>query len=125
MRLSLSPREANLPADTCISVVFPQWIINNLPWKINTILTQIQNDLHKFALNHVKERRAELAKEKPSTSTDPDAPTEGRNDILSLLVRSGDFTDHDLAEQTLTMMAAGHETTSSARKSVEPRGNPL
>ena len=36
-----------------------------------------------------------------------------RKDILSLLVKSNDFTDHELAHQVLTFLAAGHETTSS------------
>jgi cytochrome P450 len=36
------------------------------------------------------------------------------DDILSLLIKSNDFSDEDLANQTLTMLAAGHETTSSA-----------
>lgn len=58
-------------------------------------------------MENVKTRRTELAKEKSTADST-------RNDILSLLVRSNDFTDHELAEQTLTMMAAGHETTSSA-----------
>lgn len=54
----------------------------------------------------VKERRARFAKDKTAA--------ESMNDILSLLVRSNDFDDHQLSEQVLTMMAAGHETTSSA-----------
>lgn len=104
------------------AVVLPQWIISNLPWKINSELNRIQSHLHEFALNMVKERRKELnVKPKdPSgtsvvTSFKPDdvAPGE-RADILSLLVRSNDFTDQELSEQVLTMMAAGHETTSSA-----------
>ena len=107
-----------------MSVIFPPWIINNLPWHINRNLSNIQKNLHDFALNMVKARRAEFAAEKSSSSalasttavnTEPDnsAPS-ARNDILSLLVRSNDFTDAELSEQVLTMMAAGHETTSSA-----------
>ena len=55
-----------------------------------------------------KDRRAELSD--PKRSVDE---KDGRNDILSLLVKSNDFSDHELAHQVLTMMAAGHETTSS------------
>ncbi|USW58659.1 Putative cytochrome P450 [Septoria linicola] len=36
------------------------------------------------------------------------------NDILSVLIRSGEFTDDGLVDQLLTYLAAGHETTSSA-----------
>ncbi|RAL66278.1 hypothetical protein DID88_005949 [Monilinia fructigena] len=35
-------------------------------------------------------------------------------DILSILVRSNDFSNEDLEDQLLTFLAAGHETTSSA-----------
>jgi len=38
---------------------------------------------------------------------------EGEDDILSLLIRSNDFSDEDLVDQLLTFLAAGHETTSS------------
>lgn len=87
-----------------LSVVFPQWIINSLPWKVNKNLTEIQHYLYNFALTMVKTRRSKQATEKKVTQTD----------ILSLLVESNDFSDHELAHQVLTMMAAGHETTSSA-----------
>lgn len=83
-----------------------QRLVGLLPWKINKDLSAIQANLHSFALNMVKERRRLFAADKTAA--------ESKNDILSLLVRSNDFDDHQLAEQVLTMMAAGHETTSSA-----------
>lgn len=87
-----------------LQIVFPQWIISAIPWKINTEIVKIQAYLYDFALKMAKERRALFAEKKGAEM----------NDILSLLVRSNDFTDDELAHQTLTMMAAGHETTSSA-----------
>lgn len=51
-----------------------------------------------------RERRAEFAHPKIEDT---------RKDLLSLLVKSNDFTDHELAHQVLTFLAAGHETTSS------------
>ena len=35
-------------------------------------------------------------------------------DVLSLLIKSDDFSDAELIDQLLTVLAAGHETTSSA-----------
>lgn len=87
-----------------LNVVFPQWIIAMIPWEINRKLNIIQKHLYDFALGMVKERRKKQAAEKDVVDAD----------ILSLLVKSNDFTDHELAHQVLTMMAAGHETTSSA-----------
>lgn len=86
-----------------MQVVLPQWLVSAIPWKINTQIVEIQNYLYNFALGVVKDRRAKLNREKNSDM----------NDIISLLVKSNDFTDDELAHQTLTMMAAGHETTSS------------
>lgn len=34
--------------------------------------------------------------------------------ILSIMIRSNDFSDGNLVDQLLTFLAAGHETTSSA-----------
>ncbi|KAB8337073.1 hypothetical protein FH972_021377 [Carpinus fangiana] len=87
-----------------LNIVFPQWIIGLIPWSINTKINAIQKNLYNFALGMVKERRQKQAAEKGNKDAD----------ILSLLVESNDFTDQELAHQVLTMMAAGHETTSSA-----------
>lgn len=40
--------------------------------------------------------------------------TQQSNDILSLMIRSNNFSDENLVDQLLTFLAAGHETTSSA-----------
>ena len=54
----------------------------------------------------MRERRAAFKK-------DPNLAA-SKDDIISLLIKSNDFNDDELAAQTMTMMAAGHETTSSA-----------
>lgn len=111
-----------------LSVLFHPGLIGMIPWQINTNLKRIQGRLYDFAIGMVRERRKEFAaldksSNKSSTTkvvnTDDNDKTAnlatgGRSDILSLLVASNDFTDHELAHQVLTMMAAGHETTSSA-----------
>lgn len=77
-------------------------------WEIPKELKRISKGLYDFAYNLSKERRAELNDSKKSSDE-----KEKRKDILSLLVKSNDFSDNDLAHQVLTMMAAGHETTSN------------
>jgi len=91
-----------------LSLMFSASVIRALPWDIPRHLNQISENLHKFGKNLSRDRRQELAT--PSVS---DTDKEKRKDILSLLVKSNDFTDTELANQVLTMMAAGHETTSS------------
>lgn len=89
------------------NMVLPQIFLKAfalIPGTINDELIRVQRNLNNFAMDIVKERRAQAKKS---------ATPEG-SDILSLLVNSNDFTDHELSDQVLTMMAAGHETTSSA-----------
>ena len=88
-----------------MNLVLPQRLVTALPWRINSAVNEIQQYLLGFATEMVRERRARFAK-------DPEAK-ETFNDIISLLVKSNDFDDGELAQQALTMMAAGHETTSS------------
>ncbi|KAK4542610.1 hypothetical protein LTR36_006658 [Oleoguttula mirabilis] len=45
---------------------------------------------------------------------DMETESEKQIDILSVLIRSGQFSDDGLVDQLLTFLAAGHETTSSA-----------
>lgn len=92
-----------------LNLMFPGKLVNSIPfWDIPKKFLNISGNLNNFAYNLSKDRRAELSSPKLST-----AEKEKRHDILSLLVKSNDFTDHELAHQVLTMMAAGHETTSS------------
>ena len=88
-----------------MQIVLPQWLVSMLPWKVNREVTGVQRYLYKFALDIAQQRRKRFEDDKQAR--------ESMNDILSLLVKSNDFSDIDLAHQTLTMMAAGHETTSS------------
>ena len=88
-----------------MQIILPQWFVSAIPWEINRKMNEIQGYLYKFAYGVVRQRRQKFEAEKQTS--------EGMNDIISLLVKSNDFDNHDLAHQTLTMMAAGHETTSS------------
>lgn len=88
-----------------LNLVFPYWLISRIPfWYIPRELKRISASLYQFSYNLSRERRAEFANPKIDDT---------RKDILSLLVKSNDFTDHELAHQVLTFLAAGHETTSS------------
>lgn len=89
-------------------LVSPSFALRIPFWKIPKELNRISKSLYDFAFNMSKERRAEL-----DDSQKPADEKAKRNDILSLLVKSNDFSDNDLAHQVLTMMAAGHETTSN------------
>lgn len=91
-------------------LIFSPSVVQWIPfWDVPRMRNKISNDLHKFAYNLARERRVELNNPKLGAEE-----LEHKNDILSLLVKSNDFTDEQLAHQILTKMAPGHETTSSA-----------
>ncbi|KAI9658858.1 MAG: hypothetical protein M1831_003884 [Alyxoria varia] len=92
-----------------LHALLPHWFIRAIPWRINRETDTASQELYNFALQIVKDRRQSLAAPKSV-----DANHEHHDDILSLLVKSNDFTHSELANQVLTFMAAGHETTSSA-----------
>jgi cytochrome P450 len=84
-------------------IVFPQAIINRLPWKLNERMRVITGNLKTICARLVAEKREAVKKE-----------SEGHFDILSVLLKSNNFSDQELVDQMLTFLAAGHETTSSA-----------
>jgi len=91
------------------SVIFSPDLVMRIPgFPVAKELNRISKNLSEFAYNMSVERRAEL--NDPRTAATEKAK---RKDILSLLVKSNDFSDRELANQALTMMAAGHETTSN------------
>jgi len=80
------------------NILGPQDLIQKIPFmKQNNDLKRITGHLKQFCLDHVREKRLRAKETKESEDMD----------ILSLLVRSNDFSDQDLVDQMLTFLAAG------------------
>ena len=92
----LDPTPANA-AYFASNLVFPQWFIQALPWQKNANLARITSALKNYCIDLVHERQFEL---KSGRATD-------KMDILTLLIKSNDFKDSELADQMLTFLAAG------------------
>ncbi|RMZ91186.1 hypothetical protein DV736_g1558, partial [Chaetothyriales sp. CBS 134916] len=91
-----------------LNLIIPNWLTMKIPlWKVPKNMKRISQSLYSFGYKMANDRRNELNNAKLQDEKDK------RKDILSLLIKSNDFTDQELAHQALTMMAAGHETTSS------------
>ncbi|APA05448.1 hypothetical protein sscle_01g002180 [Sclerotinia sclerotiorum 1980 UF-70] len=82
----------------------PQDLIQKLPFKYSKVIAETTGNLRTFCREVIDEKRQAVREGK----------TVDGMDILSILVRSNDFSDEDLEDQLLTFLAAGHETTSSA-----------
>jgi cytochrome P450 len=66
--------------------------------------------LNKYAFDIAHDRRTEIKTGSPSANIS----ISGRTDILTALVKNTTLEDTLLADQVLTLLTAGHETTSSA-----------
>ncbi|KAF2130750.1 cytochrome P450 [Dothidotthia symphoricarpi CBS 119687] len=86
-----------------LHILFPPWLIAMLPWKLNERTRITTGNLKRICAEFVREKKARMKHE-----------TTEELDILSIMLRSNDFSDENLVDQLLTFLAAGHETTSSA-----------
>ncbi|KAF3007241.1 hypothetical protein E8E14_009234 [Neopestalotiopsis sp. 37M] len=77
--------------------------IKLLPWKMNNLFDYLSRRLNEICIPMMKQKKTMIEQSK-----------DGNFDVLSLLIKSGNFTDSELKDQLLTFLAAGHETTSSA-----------
>ncbi|KAH7392516.1 cytochrome P450 [Pyrenochaeta sp. MPI-SDFR-AT-0127] len=87
-------------------LIFPPWLISVLPWKLNERVRVTTGNLQRICKDYVLQRKSKMKYESTESK-------DGR-DILSIMIRSNDFSDENLVDQLLTFLAAGHETTSSA-----------
>ncbi|KAF1963090.1 cytochrome P450 [Byssothecium circinans] len=86
-----------------LHLLFPQWIIKALPWKLNQRVEITTSNLKRICNEFVVEKKSRMKVE-----------SEESKDILSIMLRSNNFSDDNIVDQLLTFLAAGHETTSSA-----------
>ncbi|KAF2655821.1 cytochrome P450 [Lophiostoma macrostomum CBS 122681] len=86
-----------------LHLIVPPWVIKALPWKLNERVRITTSNLKRICTEFVQEKKAKLKLE-----------SEESVDILSIMIRSNNFSDEGLVDQLLTFLAAGHETTSSA-----------
>ncbi|KAJ4381079.1 hypothetical protein N0V86_003426 [Didymella sp. IMI 355093] len=84
-------------------LLFPPRLIAMLPWKLNERVRITTGNLKRICTDFVVDRKSKMKHESQESQ-----------DILSIMIRSNNFSDTELVDQLLTFMAAGHETTSSA-----------
>jgi cytochrome P450 len=84
-------------------IVGPAELIKKLPWHVNKRFHATTGALKRICNQLVREKKEAVKMH-----------AEDHLDILSILIKSNNFSDHQLVDQMLTFLAAGHETTSSA-----------
>lgn len=79
-----------------VHFLFPKKLIDLAPWKVNRDIMAKSVDLRRVCAKLVNEKRNEMAKESDESI-----------DTLAHLIRSNNFSDLDLVDQVLTILAAG------------------
>ncbi|XEV07402.1 hypothetical protein FSHL1_012689 [Fusarium sambucinum] len=94
-------REKLIFAMLSLAVGLP--IIRLIPWKMNDVFNYLTGSLNELCYPMIKEKKAAIFDK-----------GDDHFDVLSLLIKSNNFSDEALKDQLLTFLAAGHETTASA-----------
>jgi len=90
-----------------LHLVLPSWFIKALPWKINQRTNINTGRLKRICTDFVTAKKSAM-------KTGEDSDKASSRDILSIMIRTNNFSNENLVDQLLTFLAAGHETTSSA-----------
>jgi cytochrome P450 len=78
-----------------LNILLGRRIISMMPWKLNEKLKSTTDTLKKYCLALVQEKKQRVKHGEQSV------------DILSLLIKSNNFSDENLVDQLLTFLAAG------------------
>jgi cytochrome P450 len=79
-----------------LHLLFPQWVIESLPWKLNERTRTITSNLKRICTDFVVQKKLNMKQESQES-----------RDILSIMIRSNNFSDGNLVDQLLTFLAAG------------------
>jgi cytochrome P450 len=80
-------------------IVLSPWVVSMLPWGLNKRVKTLTGNLNRICSDFVADRKARMKLES--------ADSQGSGDILSLMIKSNDFSDENLVDQLLTFLAAG------------------
>lgn len=82
-------------------IVLSPWLVSKLPWGLNERVSITTGNLKRICRDFVVERKAGMKREEVG-----EEKSMGR-DILSIMIKSNDFSDENLVDQLLTFLAAG------------------
>ncbi|GIJ90980.1 hypothetical protein Asppvi_009945 [Aspergillus pseudoviridinutans] len=86
-----------------LSVKVPEWMTDPFRWALDPSRLTAKRALRTFGERMVKERKALLALN----------PQASRGNLLDVLIGQGIFSDEELADQLVTILGAGHDTSAS------------
>lgn len=88
---------------TLLALIAKEMVARALPFKRNDVIAQAAGTLKRVARRLIQQKQAESQDGKAT-----------RKDVLSVALDSDVFTEAQMADQLLTFLAAGHETTATS-----------
>ncbi|KAI0971442.1 cytochrome P450 [Xylaria arbuscula] len=86
-----------------LNQMLPGWLLASLPVKRNEDVNAASRYIRSVCESLIQEKKQKIAQKEVAD-----------HDILSVALDSGGFSDENLADQLMTFLAAGHETTASS-----------
>ncbi|KAK3949618.1 cytochrome P450 [Pseudoneurospora amorphoporcata] len=85
------------------TLTFSKKFVDLFPWEVSRRFNRTTTEIRSICAQLVRDKKAAIER-----------LGDDQFDILSLLIKSNNFSEAELVDQLLTFLAAGHETTSSA-----------
>lgn len=92
-----------------LCLLFGVPFVRLIPWRMNKVFADLTSQLNEICMPMLRDKKEAIARGNDHV------------DILSLLLKSGNFTDHQLKDQLLTFLAAGQVHTQHLALSLPPR----
>ena len=96
-----------------MSFFLPLWFVRSLPFAHNETMAEAAKTIRKICRELISEKQEKL-KFTEKEVQEPSLQGSTDKDILSVAIKSGQFTTDNLVDQLMTFLAAGHETTATS-----------
>ena len=96
-----------------LSFFLPLWFVRSLPFAHNETMAGAAATIRKICRELISEKQEKLKLTEKEVQ-EPRIQGSTDKDILSVAMKSGQFTTENLVDQLMTFLAAGHETTASS-----------
>lgn len=90
-----------------LGLVLPQWLLTKLPLKTNRVLDHHCRFLRRTCEEILLEKKEALFRSARTSHTQPEKTEADEADIMREIIGSGSFTDTEIVDQMLTVLAAG------------------
>ncbi|RCI15717.1 hypothetical protein L249_3446 [Ophiocordyceps polyrhachis-furcata BCC 54312] len=110
--VSLSTPSSDARLLLVLGSFLPGWLVRRIPLRRNGVVDLAASRIRAVCRRVIREKRARLMSREMKTMEGEEKQRDG--DMLSVMLSGGLFSDEELTDQFMTLLAAGHDTTASA-----------